>query len=378
MPTVPPVRVAFVITELDVGGAERALVQLVLGLSREEWEPRVYCLGPAGPLASTLQMAGVPVCTLDAVYVWDVPRVIWRLRRELRQFQPAILQCFLFHANVLGRIAGWWAGVPHILSGVRVAERRSRIYGWLDLWTNGLVERNVCVSRGVALFCEQTVGLDPLKTVVIPNGVDVAQFSRELPADPTTEGLPTASSLWLSVGRLERQKGIDILIAAIPAVLQVQPNAAFVIIGDGPDRRALEAQASLLGVAHRVRFLGRRSDVGRWLKAASALVLPSRWEGMPNVVLEAMAAGTPVIATRVEGIAELVADGETGLTVPAEDSRALSEVILRLIRQPEFSEQLAKSAQTLCGEKFTTAAMVRGYAALFRELVGIEGSDRNE
>lgn len=378
MPPSPPIRVAFAITELDVGGAERALVQLVLGLSRAEWEPRVYCLGPAGPLASTLLDAGIPVCSLDAVYVWDAPRVIWRLRRELQQFQPAILQCFLFHANFLGRIAGWWAGVPHILAGVRVAERRSRFYGWLDRWTNGLVERNVCVSRGVALYCEQTVGLDPRKTVVIPNGVDVAQYSGELPADPGTEGLAGVSSLWLSVGRLERQKGIDILIAAIPAILKVDADAAFVIIGDGPDREALEAQGAALGISSRLRFLGRRSDVGRWLKAATALVLPSRWEGMPNVVLEAMAAGTPVIATRVEGIAELVTDGVTGLTVPAEDSGALSEVMLRLIRQSELSQQLAKSAQVLCEEEFTTAAMVRRYAALYRELVGSEHSDRIE
>jgi glycosyltransferase involved in cell wall biosynthesis len=367
--SVTPTRIAFAITELDVGGAERAMVELVQGLSRAEWEPHVYCLGPWGPLATTLQDAGIPVTALEAMYLWDAPRILWQLRREFRQFQPAIVQTFLFHANLLGRLAAAWAGVPCIVSGIRVAERRGRWHGWLDRWTNRLVTMNVCVSRGVANFCERQGGLDPRKLLVIPNGVAIDRLQQETAIDLAEHGLDPTGPICLTIGRLEHQKGIDVLIKGLPAVIAAVPHLQVVIIGDGPDRDSLETLGQSLGVADRVHWVGRRGDVPRWLKGATLLAVPSRWEGMPNVVLEAMAAGLPVIATQVEGIDELITDGVTGIAVPTESPTAFSEAITRLIRQPELRAHLAESAQQLIREEFTTAAMVDRYVALYRRLL---------
>lgn len=369
MPASQRTKIAFVITELDVGGAERTLVQLVLGLSREEWEARVYCLGPWGPLANVLQDAGITVKAFGAVHIWDAPRTVWRLYRELQTFRPGLLQTFLFHANFLGRLAGALAGVQYILSGIRVAERRSSVYGWLDYWTNFLVRANVCVSRGVADYCEREVGLSPSKTVVIPNGVDPQQFDPFLPADLRELGCPSETRIVLTVGRLEPQKGIDLLLEAIKAVTTQVPDVVFVIIGDGPDRTTLQRRAAELQIDRSVRFLGRRHDVPRWYKRATALVLPSRWEGMPNVVLEAMASGTPVIATRVEGIAELLEDEVSGLVVPVNDAAALSRAIVRLLRESDTRARLANTAQTFLEKHFTTNAMVSRYAELYRKLL---------
>lgn len=363
-----PVRIAFVITELDVGGAERALVQLVTGLPREEWESRVISIGPWGPLVATLQDADVPVHCLDAVYLWDTPRVLWQLRRELRDFQPQILQTFLFHANILGRMAGRWAGVPHIVAGLRVAERRSRFYGWIDRWTNRWVDRNVCVSRAVADFCERESGLDPRKTVVIPNGVDLTTFQLAEPIHSSEWGIPESAPVVLTVARLEYQKGIDLLLDAAPQILESGPETHLVIIGDGVDRESLEARAKTSPVASRIHFLGRRSDVPRWMKRAQVMVLPSRWEGMPNVVLEAMAAGLVVVATDVEGVREILADNVNGRIVPPGSSQGLAEVTIELLRQSEISRKLGVVAQETVKKDFTIESMVRQYAQLYREL----------
>lgn len=365
----PSTRIAFCITELDVGGAEKTLVQLVRRLDRTEWEPRVFCLGPWAPLVSVLQDAGVPVQCFDAVHLWDAPRVVWQLRRALAEFRPAILQSFLFHANILGRVAGAWAGVPHRLSGIRVAERRSAFYGLVDRWTNFLVEKNICVSRGVADFCEQQVGLPPHKTVVIPNGVDLEPFATATPIRWSEVGLPDEAVVWLTIARLEPQKGLGDLLAAAEIVHRTLPETWFVIVGDGPDRARLEEQAAAQPGGSRIRFLGRREDVPRLLRGAFGLVVSSRWEGMPNVVLEAMAAGKPVISTAVEGTAELIAEGETGLRVPVADPHSLGMAIQRLTDAPARAAAFGTKAQQMIRESFTTEALAEKYVALYRALL---------
>jgi glycosyltransferase involved in cell wall biosynthesis len=354
---------------LDAGGAERTLTQLVLGLPRDEWEPRVYALGGWGPFATVLQDQGVPVVCLNAWHWWDAPGVVWRLRREWRSFRPALVQTFLFHANILGRLAARSAGVPHILSGQRVAERRSRIYGWIDRWTNGLVDRNVCVSRGVADYLEREIGCPPAKTVVIPNGVDPARFVTAAPCDWTRLGLPPESVVLLGIGRLEPQKGFDDLLAALPPVLSTFAPVQVVIVGDGPDRGRLEQQTAELGLAERVRFVGRRTDVPSLLAGCYGLVLPSRWEGMPNVVLEAMAAGKPVVATQVEGVAELVQDGVTGWLSPPRDPEGLTRGLSLLLQDPERATAMGRESQHHVEKQFTSSQMVARYAALYREVL---------
>ncbi len=363
-----PTRIAFCITELDAGGAERILTQLVLGLDRTEWEPQVWSLGPAGPYAGVLTDAGIPVHCLDAVHAWDAPRIVWRLRRDWRNFQPVILQTFLFHANILGRFAGWSAGVPHIVSGIRVADRRSRFFSRVDRWTNGLVERNVCVSRGVADYCEKECGFSPAKTVVIPNGVDARPFLQAEPFNWQQLGLPHDAKVLLTIGRLEEQKGIDDLLTAFAIVAPKFPSAHLALVGDGPDHTKLKACSVSLALAHRVWFLGRRTDVPQLLAGADLFVLASRWEGMPNVVLEAMAAGLPVVATRVEGTSELLAEGQTGWLVPAKDPQALAHRIVSVMKFPDTALAVGLAAQKSVKSQFTTEAMVARYVALYRQL----------
>jgi glycosyltransferase involved in cell wall biosynthesis len=362
-------RIAFGITELDPGGAERMLVELVTRLDRTEWEPHVYCLGPEADYSQALRSASIPVTCFGGRGWTSAPAILRRWTRELKRFQPDLLYTMLFHANLLGRLAGHWAGVSHVLSGIRVAEKRGRWHGRLDRWTNSLVERNVCVSRDVANFVEQTIGLDPQKTVVIPNGVDLARFRDVGPADLGQFGIPRASRVLISIGRLERQKGFDVLLEAAKEVGRRFPDVHFLIVGDGPLRASLEAQAKRLSVSDRVHWAGRRSDVLALLAASTALVLPSRWEGMPNVVLEAMAAGKPIAATEVEGVAELVIPGVNGWLAAPGNAQSLVVAIEKLLGVSDRWNALGCESKRIVAERFTIDAFVENHVKLFHETV---------
>ena len=364
-----PIRIVFCITELDPGGAERALTQLVLSLDRKFWDPYVICLGPRGHFAGILETSDVPVLCLNARGVRSLPRVLFQLTRELRRLRPSLVQTFLFHANLVGRIAARWAGIPVVVSGLRVAERQNFWHGKVDRWTNRLVTTNVCVSQGVAEFSKQVVGLDPAKLVVIPNSVDFETFANASPVDMSQFGIPAGSRVFLSVGRLDRQKGFDILIRAIALLDPLPVDVYFLIVGEGPESDSLHLLVSEARLTKTIRFSPRRNDIPCLLAASLALILPSRWEGMPNVVLEAMAAGLPVIATSVEGIAELVQHEVTGLVVSPEQPSELSSAINQLLSQPEFVAEAGRSAQVIVKKEFTTLGTASAYEKLYRQML---------
>jgi glycosyltransferase involved in cell wall biosynthesis len=366
-----PLPIVFCITDLDRGGAEQALVQIVTRLDRREWSPHVICLTGEGELAVELREAGVPVTCLHAKRWWNLG-VLFRLKRELRRLRPAVLQTFLYHANILGRVAGRMARVPVIVSGIRVAERRSRFRLWLDRATDRWVSRHVCVSEGVAKFSTETGGLANEKIVVIPNGVEFERFAGALPADLSVLGLGPEHRVVLFVGRLDPQKGISILLDAMRELSRDSrfEGTHLLLAGEGPLRGEIEVFARENRLEDRVHLLGRRNDVPALMKAADCLVLPSLWEGMPNVVLEAMAAGLPVVATAVEGTSELVQCGETGLLVPAGDVRGLLAGIVQVLSDAEFAQGIARSAQVTVRKRFAWEAVAGAYGSLYRELIG--------
>ena len=359
-----PLPLSFCITDLDPGGAERALVQIVTRLPRT-WAPHVYCLMRRGELADDLEAAGVPVTCFDVRSRANVG-VVWRLSRALRKQKPAILQTFLYHANLVGRFAGRLAGVPKIVSGIRVAERRSRWRLRLDRWTERLVDRHVCVSPAVSEFSINS-GLSREKIEVIPNGVDFEKFATAKPADLAEFGIARDADVILCVARLDPQKGVDVLIDAFATLAAQFPKAELLLVGDGPSRSALSEQAARSGVGPRVHFTGYRRDTPGLYRAAKVFVLPSRWEGMPNAVLEAMAAGCPVVATRVEGTEGLrcvwLADVNSAVELAAWIKVALSE--------PGLADQLASQSQAFVRDELTWERVIGLYDHLYRELAGL-------
>ena len=369
-----PIPIAFCITDLDVGGAERALVNLVTRLDRREWSPVVFCLSGRGALVRELESAHVPVTCLGANRddgFFRRLRTVWRLARELRALspRPRLLQTFLFHANLAGRIAGRLAGIKRIVSGIRVAEKRARWHLCLDWLTNWLVDLNVCVSQSVADFTRERGRLRASKIIVVPNGVEYERFAQAEPADLMSLGIPRESRVIVTVGRLDEQKGHRFLIEAFSSVLREHRDARLLIVGEGPLREELQALARQLGVDDAICFAGHRDDVPALLRASQYFVLPSLWEGMPNVVLEAMAAGVPVIATSVEGVLELIEPDRTGLVVKVGNAAEIASALNRLLGASELSKQLAQAAQQAVRERFTIDNSSKKYGQAYHQLL---------
>ncbi len=363
-----PTRIAFCITDLDPGGAERAIVQLAVGLDRTEWDPRVYCLGPPGALVDRLKAAGIAVECLGARSARSVG-VILRLARHLRAFRPAILQTFLFHANQAGRMAGRLARVPIVVCGIRVAEREERWHLLLDRWTQSLVTHNVCVSRAVADFSVARGRLRPDKVSVIPNGVDCERFSRAMPADLSKLGIPRGARTILSVGRLHPQKGHDLLIDAMAPLLAKHPDLHVLIVGEGPSREKLQSQIVELGCREQVHLAGWRADIPEIMKACTVFALPSRWEGMPNVVLEAMAAGLPVVATEVEGVREVITDGVSGSIVQGDSAADFRSGLQNMLDDAALRARFSIESQISAEKDFAIRSVVVKYGNLYHEML---------
>lgn len=372
----PPIRLALVITELEFGGAEQALVNLATGLSRERFSPVVYPLKSRPKndlLVRRLELAKIPVHFLGVRSYWQFFSKVTGLAQLFRQQQPQVVQSFLYHANVVAAQAARQARVPRMVTGIRVADPSS-FRQRVERWLTPNVDKIVCVSQAVADFCQHSCRLPVEKLVVIPNGVDLARFENVQPADLTQLGLPAGRRAILYVGRLDRQKGLDWLLEEVmPRVCNELPEHDLLLVGDGPQRQELQALTAKLGLHDRVQFALWRADVPRILAASDLLVLPSRWEGMPNVVLEAMAAGKPVVAAQVEGVAELLGDGAAPQSCPSGDANGYAERIVRLAHDRILAAELGAQSQRRVAAEFSLAVMISRYESLY-ELLAVRGA----
>jgi len=346
------VRILYLITELDPGGAEKALYQLVTGLDHQRFQPEVACLIGRGEVGQWIEREGTPVHYLETR--------LTRLWALMASGGFDVVHTFLFHANVLGRIVARIAGVRSVVSSVRVEEPR-RHHQALNTLTWRLADRIVCVSESTARFFCKSTHADAGRVMSIPNGVDASRFCGGGQAR-------TERSVVASVGRLDSQKGYDVLIDAAKLCADRGVDAEFVIAGDGPQRQELEQKIAHHGLASKVELVGRTADVPGLLATADVFVSSSRWEGMPNAVLEAMAAGLPIVATTVGGTPEVVVHGQTGLLVSPEDARAIADAVAALISNPTCRLSLGKKARTWVLEHFTWEKNAAAFSALYDNL----------
>jgi starch synthase (maltosyl-transferring) len=364
--------VALVITDLDVGGAERAMTALAARLDRSRWQAAVFCLSRPGRLVEVLDQAHVPVECLCA-HRSNPVQVVGRLARSLKRFEPQLVQSFMFHANLAARLAGLLARRPWIVGGLRVAERHKRWHLFLDRLTSRLATGSVCVSQGVFRFSRDVARLDAARLTVIPNGIDPAPFDRTSPAPRAQFHVPGDAHLALFVGRLDAQKGLPDLLAAAERVIAELPGWHLALVGDGPSRSWLLTQlserASLRGNVH---WLGYRDDVPALLKSADLLVLPSIWEGMPNAVLEAMAARRAVVCTAVEGSEDLVVPGQTGWLVPPRDADALARALIEAGDSPERCRAYGEAGRQRVEANFSLQSTVAAYQQLWAAVLGLQ------
>jgi sugar transferase (PEP-CTERM/EpsH1 system associated) len=376
-PTHAPIDIIYLITELHIGGAEKVLVHFLNELDRSRYRPRVVCLyGGNGPIAAELRAQDVPVIDLDMTAQWRVDAV-WRLYRLLRAQRPAILHASLFHANLLGRIVGRLAGVPIIISCRQNVSIGARWREWVNRWTVGLDDRVIAVCE-LARRAEIERGrVAPEKVITIYNAVDPARLADPAATTPGAQVPVPASAtgrrLIGTVCRFHPQKGLDQLIAAFAELCKRTPDVQLLLVGDGELRGQLETQVRRLGLADHVTFTGFRTDVPAILTELDLFVLPSLWEGLPLVLLEAMAAQLPVVATAVGGTPELVLDGETGLLVPPADPTALAAAMHFLLTQDALRREMGRRGRRRVEREFSATRAVAETTQLYEELLSEKG-----
>jgi len=375
MPECNTAKVAYVIWSLEPGGAERIVMNLAKLADRTSITPAVICLNQKGALAEELEGRGIRVTALGKKPGFD-PAIILGLSREVRRMGPDILSTHLWTSNFWGRIAGLLCRVPVIVATEHNLPHSRRFHHYLaDYLLAALTNRVIAVSESVEkAFRRKLPGLGR-KIVVIRNGIPVEEFEDASGTSIKGElGLGESEPIVATIGRLVEQKGVTYLIQAAPEILNHYPAARFVVAGDGPLRPALEKEAKALGVVSSFLFLGTRKDVPDILGSTDIVAVPSLYEGLPLSVLEAMAAGKPIAATRVPGITEVVEDGREALLVPPGQPEALAEAIVRLLGDAALGRLLAKNARERVRREFAVERMVSETESLYLRL--IEGKRR--
>jgi glycosyltransferase involved in cell wall biosynthesis len=362
-----------VIPTLDRSGAEKQMVLLAAGLPRDRFRVEVAALTRLGPLESDLRDAGIPVTLVGKRLKVD-PFALNRLTRFMTERKFDIVQTWIFAANVYGRVAAQRAGVPVIITAEMAVDLwkgrgQLRVDRYLSRWTDRVVGN----SRGVVEFYTKA-GIPRERLSCIPSGIG---DEEPPPVDPggvrRSLGLEPACPLALFVGRLAPQKGVKDLIAAFDLLQHIRPEFRLLIAGEGPLRGELEELASAFRLDRFVRFLGHRDDVPSLLAASDLLVLPSYFEGLPNVVLEAMRFRKPVVATAAPGTTEVVADGETGILVPLHQPTALAQAIRLVLDDRELAARFGQAGRARAEAEFRVATMVERFASLYEELARGKG-----
>lgn len=365
-------RILQIIPSLDRAGAEKQMSLLARGLPQDEFEVHVCALTRGGPLEAELRQAGIPVYVIGKRWRAD-PQAYWRLRRLIAQLRPDLVHTWLFAANAYGRQAAFACRVPVVVAAERCVDPwKGTLERMIDLYLARKTARIVVNSQAVRDFYVR-YGLPAEKMVVIPNGVGPAQPSpvsrRELLAEL---GLPENCHLVGLIGRLWPQKRIKDAIWAADLLKVVRDDVHLLIIGDGPQRARLQRFRDQCHIQDKVHFLGHREDVPRLLPHLDVVWCTSAYEGQSNAIMEAMAAGVPVVATDIAPNRELIEPGRTGLLFPVGDRASLARYTQKLLEDQQLASRLGQAASEHMRQNFSVQTMLTRYAQLYRNLFAPE------
>lgn len=360
-----PLRVMFVITSMPVGGAETLLVNLVRRMDRSRFAPELCCLKELGPLGEELA-SEVPSFAGLIAHKYDV-RVLGRLTKlfQRRNIDAVVTVGTGGDKMFWGRLAARRAGVPVILSALHSTGLPDHVE-WLNRRLAPITDGFIAVAKSHGEYLAQAEGCPVGRVFVVPNGVDTERFSPTPPdANLRDElGLQTGQPVAAIVAALRPEKNHELFLRAAARVAQSRTEARFLIVGDGPRRESLERLAKELRIEANVRFLGTRGDIPRLLSLASVLVLSSQMEANPVSILEALACGKPVVATRVGSVEETVEHGVCGYLVRPGDELELAARVDELLGNPELANCMGLAGREQVVRGWSLARMVEGYQEL--------------
>lgn len=365
------INILYLITELSVGGAEKAVARMMAQLNRDRYNALVCCLLGRGVIADEIEGASIEVVSLAMKGKLDL-RALFRLFKLLKKGNFVVIHSHLFHANVIGRIVGKLARIPIIISVEHNPIAEGTLRHLVDKLSAVSADKVIAVSEAVRKFTVNQVGIESMKVLTIYNGVDLSEKhparidilerKKRIGIDPLRPVVGTVS-------RLDEMKGAEYFVRATAKVRAENPATLFLIVGDGPERAELEQLAQRMNIAESLILTGYRADIPEVLSTIDLFVLPSLYEGLPTAALEAMAMAKPVIATHVGGTPEVVEDKVTGLLVPPRDPEALAEAIITLLQDRERAKAMGRAGRERVERYFSVERMVQQTEALYEELI---------
>lgn len=365
------------LTSFHIGGTERQVVNLALGIDPSRFDLHLACLRCSGTLLGELKTLQVPRPEFRIGRFYN-PRTFWqgiRLAQYIRKNRIQIVHSYGFYSNVFAVPTAWLAGKSFVVASIRDTG---------DVLTSAQrrVQRMVCRLADCVLVNAQAIrdtlveqGYAPGKIIVIRNGITLAKFGKRHRNSVLREelALPLSAPLVVVFSRLNQMKGIQYFLDAAVVLAGRFPDVRFLVVGDGESRKELEEYACRLGLGQRTVFTGFRSDVPELLSEAAVSVLPSLSEGLSNSLLESMASGVPVVATRVGGNPEVIEDEVTGLLVPLRDSAALAAAVGRVLEDKALAASFAQAGIRRVAELFSMERSVRETEHLYQRLVEANG-----
>jgi L-malate glycosyltransferase len=362
--------VLHLLVTMPVGGAEDLVAAIARGLDPRRFAVAIATLGPPGPVGQELRDQGYEVVSLGLdIRRTSMLRLAAAVRRLLTARRPDILHTHLYHPNLYGRLAALGLGLPGVVAAVHNSyasvKFHRRVWNFLLAWAT---DRILVGSPQVWQDVRRFDGVPACRLRLLPYGIPLAELDPLLSRKAARRRLGVKSLVIGAVGRLEDQKGHTYLLVALPEVLREFPDLVVLLVGAGRRQADLQRQVQELGLQDSVRFLGTRRDLPEIYRALDLFVQPSLWEGLPLALLKAMGAGLPVVATRVSGSAEAIADGINGRLVAPGDPHALAQAISELLRQPEQRRRLADAARRTVAARFSLEAMLRQLEELYLDL----------
>ncbi len=364
-----PYRVLHVIDSLALGGAQVVLWNLLTQTDRSRFAPEVACMHGRGVFWERIRATGVPVRSLsfDHRFPSYVPLLAWLYLA--RRYD--VVHCHLLAANVIAKPLAAWLGVPVRINHDHCNDKLADPRKWVpaaDTWANRFSTHICAVSESTRRFLIAHEGVTEDRATTIHNGIDLATFH------PDPEGRAPARLRWAlppdafviaGIGRLTYQKNFALFLEVAAEIVQRHPRAVFVLAGTGEQEAALRAQAAALGLGERVRFLGYVAEMTALYPALDMLLLTSRYEGLPITILEAMACGVPIVASRLDGVQEVLSDGEDCALVQEGDRVAFIARVDELLAQPALARRYADAALAKVRAKYSAEGMTRAVEAIY-------------
>lgn len=362
-------KILHLISGLEIGGTEMQLLRILPELQKYH-ENSVCCVRGRGPIGKQLEENGVSVHYLEFRSATDFA-VIYRFYQVIREFQPDILVTYLIHADLYGRVLGRLFGIKKIVSSKRGLLLQWEWLSFFDRLTKHLVTHYlVQTEKAKKEWMKKLHLFDEKRFTIIPNGIDTDQFQIDIDnrGKKSSLGLSDSSFVITSIGRLRRKKGHEYLLRAFENIFDEEKNLILLLVGDGEREDALKKQVTNYKSKSAIKFLGNRTDIPEILAITDIFALPTEGEGMSNAIIEAMAAGVPIITTDIEENRELIKDGVTGILFQKNDVRALSEKLRSLQPDPETRHRIGARARKEAERVFDIRQIGLKFAQFFEDL----------